>query len=151
MVGIKDDFPRTVHAGQADHVTAREILELDAGTWSQVEKPGRAARTLRQWAAGREEFGDEPFLAPYYGSGSGLKGRSLDRPIGTIRTRDAWAIMHADRMRMLTVDEYRRAMGFPSSYGFDGLSKAKAIHLLGNAVPPGLAAHVIGQVVAGIR
>jgi DNA (cytosine-5)-methyltransferase 1 len=142
------DHEIAIEPGTVDHVAAREILDLDAGSWTPVI--GHAPRTVRQWRAGVEEFGDEPFLAPYYGSGSGLKGRSIDRPIGTVTTKDRWALMHGDRMRMLSRDEYQRASGFVGDYGFETMSKKKAVHLLGNSVPPPLAAHVVGQVVEGL-
>lgn len=149
VVGRRDRAVEIEH-GSAEHVPARSFLDVESGNWSRVDRPGRADRTLRQWRAGVEEFGDEPFLAPYYGKGSGLIGRSIDRPIGTVTTRDRWALMRGDEMRMLTRDEYRRAMGFPAGYGFEALSKKKAVHLLGNAVPPALAEHVVRQAVAGL-
>jgi DNA (cytosine-5)-methyltransferase 1 len=52
-----------------------------------------------------------------------------------------------DHYRMLTLDEYRRAMGFPGGYElpprFDD-----ALKMLGNAVPPPLAAGVVRQLLA---
>jgi DNA (cytosine-5)-methyltransferase 1 len=86
---------------------------------------------------------------PYYGSGSGLTGRSLNRPVGTVTTRDRWAVVDGDSMRMFTVEEYRAAMGFPKNYRLPS-TRQKAIHMLGNAVPPKLARHVISEVVGGI-
>jgi len=72
-------------------------------------------------------------------------GRSLDRPIGTITTKARWALIHWDKMRMLTIAEQKKAMGFPDDYK---LPKAqyKAIHLLGNAVPPAMPKHFIEQI-----
>jgi DNA (cytosine-5)-methyltransferase 1 len=127
-------------------VTARDLVELDSGRWSPVRKPGRAAATLARIAAGRKLFGSEPFLAPYYGSGSGKTGRSLDRPLGTVTTRDRWALVHGNRMRMLTVREYARAMGFPADYDLGQRPKAEKVHLLGNAVCPPVAREVVRQV-----
>jgi hypothetical protein len=44
-------------------------------------------------------------------------------------------------MRMLTVADYRRIMGFPDDYVLPKV-RTKAIHLLGNAVPPPMAEYV---------
>lgn len=123
---------------------ARDIIDFESGNWSLIDKPGRAPATLRRAAAGRRQFGHQ-FVMPYYGSGSGLTGRSLDRPLGTVTTRDRWAVVDGDRMRMLTVAEYQRAMGFPHDYWLPS-KRVEAIHLLGNAVPPPLARHVVSQV-----
>lgn len=54
---------------------------------SPIIKPGRTASTLLRVENGWKRFG-ERFVMPYYGSGSGLTGRSLNRPIGTITTLD---------------------------------------------------------------
>lgn len=62
-------------------------------------------------------------------------GRSLDRPIGTITTRDRWAVVDGDKMRMLTRFECRDAMSFPSNYQLPDNHRL-AVHLLGNAVCP---------------
>lgn len=47
-----------------------------------------------------------------------------------------------DRMRMLTVDECRRAMGFPDGYLLPDQHKA-AVHMLGNAVVPAVARDIL--------
>lgn len=124
---------------QREHVPAADILDFDAGRWSRIDRPGRAATTLQRIANGRAQHGDR-FLTAYYGATKG--GRSLDRPIGTITTRDRWALIDGDRMRMLSVDEARRAMTFPADYHLPGRSR-DAMHLLGNAVPPRAAADVL--------
>lgn len=134
----------TIKSPELEHVPARSFIDLESGSWGPVYKPGRAASTIARHEAGRQEFGDEPFLAPFYGSGSGKKGRSLDRPIGTVTTRDRWGLHWGDRMRMVTREEYRAAMGFPEDYEL-ATSRKKAIHLLGNAVCPPVAAEVIRQ------
>lgn len=129
-------------------VPASSVIDFASGSWSQVDKPGRAAATLARIAAGRREFGTStPFLAPFYGSGSGLMGRSLDRPLGTVTTRDRWSLIDGDRMRMLTPSEYRAAMGFWSDYRIPAV-RSQAIHLLGNAVCPPVAKSIVEQVTA---
>lgn len=115
IVLAKSRFPLELALPQRAHVPASSFIDFDAGNWSPVEKPGRSAATLRRIANGRRQHGDR-FLAPFYGSGSGLTGRSLARPIGTITTRDRWAVIDGGRMRILTIPESRRAMGFRDSY-----------------------------------
>jgi DNA (cytosine-5)-methyltransferase 1 len=97
-------------------------------------------------ANGRRQFGDR-FVMPYYGGGSGLTGRSLARPIGTITTRDRWAVVDGDRMRMLTKDENRAAMSFRPNYVLPADHRL-AVHVLGNAVPPKMACDVIAALKA---
>ena len=126
--------------------TVRPLIQWDAFTWSPIERPGRSKATLARAAAGRKAFGRR-FVMPYYGRGSGDTGRSLDRPIGTITTRDRWAVVDGDRMRMLQVPEYRAAMGFPSDYKLPD-NRAQAIHLLGNAVCPPVATEIVRQLKA---
>ncbi len=117
------------------------MIDFEAGRWAQINRPGRSARTLARIAAGRREHGQR-FVAPYYGSGSGQTGRSLARPLGTITTRDRWAVIDCDRMRMLSADECRAAMGFPAGYRLPALHR-EAVHLLGNAVCPPVATEII--------
>ncbi|WP_313213840.1 DNA cytosine methyltransferase [Stenotrophomonas acidaminiphila] len=124
-----------------EHVPSASIIDFDAGRWSAVEKPGRSAATLLRVQNGRRQFGAR-FLAPYYGGGSGLTGRSLHRPVGTITTRARWSLIDGDRMRMLTVDEQRKAMGFPDGYSLPS-DIPQAIHMLGNAVCPPVVRDVI--------
>jgi DNA (cytosine-5)-methyltransferase 1 len=125
--------------------TAGDIIDFDSGRWTKVRKPHRAIATLRRVKNGRRTFGDR-FVMPYYKSGSGLTGRSLDRPLGTVTTLDRWAVVDGDRMRMLTVEEYRKAMGFPQGYKLP-TNRRDSIKLLGNAVPPMMAKEVVKQVV----
>jgi DNA (cytosine-5)-methyltransferase 1 len=132
--------------GTSAHVPVREII--GEARWSPINKRGRAEATLARIAAGRERFGRR-FVMPYYKSGSGLTGRSLDRPLGTVTTVDRWALVDGDRMRMLSVEEYRRAMSFPDDYKLPR-TKREAVKLLGNAVPPRLACHVIQQTIEGL-
>jgi len=126
------------------HVPASAVVDFGAGVWSRVEKPGRAEATLRRVDHGRRDVG-ERFVMPYYGSGSGLTGRPLGRPLGTVTCKDRWALVDGDRMRMLRVEEYRAAMGFPADYALPA-TRHDAIRALGNAVPPPLARWAVDQV-----
>lgn len=137
LVGTRSAAPLTLRMERTERIPASTFIDFASGAWSPVERPGRSAATLARVCAGRHAHGDR-FLAPYYKSGSGTTGRSLDRPIGTITTRARWAVIDGDRMRMLTVDETRKASGFPDGYKLPAVAK-DAIHLLGNAIPPPLA------------
>ena len=79
---------------------------------------------------------------PYYGSGSGLTGRCLSRPIGTLTTKARWGVVDGDRMRMVSVDEARQFMGFPNGYHLPK-SVTEANEMLGNAVCPPMARDLI--------
>jgi DNA (cytosine-5)-methyltransferase 1 len=124
------------------HKPATSFIDFEAGNWSLINKPGRATATLERVAAGRAVFG-ERFLTSYYGNTK--TGRSLDRPIGTITTRDRWAIIDGDRMRMLSRWECRDAMSFPSTYQLPDNHRL-AVHLMGNAVCPEPVKHIIKAV-----
>lgn len=117
--------------------------------WSPIRTKGRALATLERVAAGRKRFGRR-FVMPYYGSGSGRTGRSLDRPLGTVTTRDRWAVVDGDRMRMLQPPEYQAAMSFPSDYLLEG-PRDQQINLLGNAVCPPVAEFVVAKVATHLQ
>lgn len=104
----------------------------------------RVEATRNRVARARKDGHGERFVMPYYGSGSGETGRSLDRPLGTIPAADVWAVVDGDRMRMLTTTELQRGMGFPVSYRVLG-TRADVTKQLGNAVPPPLACGVARQ------
>lgn len=125
---------------------ASSFIDFDAGAWSPIERARRSPATLARIRNGRAAFGDR-FVAPYFGRGSGLTGRSLTRPIGTITTRDRWAVIDGSRMRMLSVAEGRSAMGFPETYQLPE-SKREAMHMLGNAVCPPVARELIRSLMA---
>lgn len=146
MVATRSRSPLHLDLPKLEHVPALSFIDFSAGRWSPIEKPGRAAATLERVAAGRAAHG-ERFLMPYYKSGSGLTGRSLSRPIGTITTRDRWAIVDGDRMRMLTANENLLAMSFPPGTIVPDNHKL-TVHLAGNAVPPVAGARVIEALLA---
>lgn len=140
VVATQSRHPITLNLPQREHVAIGSAIDWQAGTWSRIDKPGRSAKTLQRIDSGRRH--GQRFVMPYYGSGSGLTGRSLDRPLGTVTTRARWAVVDGDRMRMLSVDENRAAMGFPADYRLPQ-QPAQALHLLGNAVCPPVAADLI--------
>ncbi len=131
--------PLKLNLPTLDHLPAASFIDFESGRWQPIEKPGRAAATLERVRAGRATHGDR-FLISYYGNTK--TGRSLDRPIGTITTRDRWAIVDGDRMRMLSRWECRSAMSFPDTYQLPDNHRL-AVHLLGNAVCPTPVSHII--------
>lgn len=131
--------PLKLNLPTLDHLPAASFIDFESGRWQPIEKPGRAAATLERVRAGRATHG-ERFLISYYGNTK--TGRSLDRPIGTITTRDRWAIVDGDRMRMLSRWECRSAMSFPDTYQLPDNHRL-AVHLLGNAVCPTPVSHII--------
>lgn len=139
IAGTRSKHPIDLRLPRRDHVGSGQIIDFDAGRWSAINKPGRSPATLSRIKAGRAAHGSR-FVTAYYGNEAG--GRALSRPVGTITTRDRWAVIDGDRMRMLNVDECRRAMGFPEGYLLPERSK-DAMHMLGNAVCPPVARDVI--------
>jgi DNA (cytosine-5)-methyltransferase 1 len=137
--------PIHIESPKLPHVPARTILGTDRH-WSPVNKPGRAARILAQIERGRAAHGPD-FLVAYYGSER--CGRSLDAPLGTVTTTDRFALVNGDRMGMLTAREYLLAQGFPPGYRLP-TNHRDSVKLIGNAVPPGLACGVLGQVAAAM-
>lgn len=134
LVCTRSKAPLNLQMHQRRHVPASSFIDFDAGKWSKVVKPGRAESTLLRVKNGRKRFGDR-FIMPYYGSGSGLTGRSLDRPIGTITTLDRWALVRGDEMRMLSANEALAAMSFPADTKRPD-NHRQTMHMAGNAVPP---------------
>lgn len=138
--------PRVVSPGLPP-VAIAKFIDWEAGQWNPVSEKVAATRA-RVARAVADGLGDR-FLVPYYGSGSGLTGRSIGRPVGTITALARWAAVKKDRrgrrvMRMLSVAEVRRAMGFPEGYLLPR-NKRNATRLLGNAVVPQVAAEVLAQ------
>ncbi|MDP3908876.1 MAG: DNA cytosine methyltransferase [Gemmatimonadales bacterium] len=141
IVGARSTVPLHLGAPAAEHRPASDVVDFEAGRWSPIERPGRAAATLARVCAGRARHGDR-FLVAYYKSERG--GRPLSRPLGTLPTRDRFALVDDDRMRMLTRDEIRDGMGFPAGYRLPTRHK-DAVHLLGNAVCPPVVAWLLGR------
>ncbi|RQO58007.1 DNA (cytosine-5-)-methyltransferase [Paucibacter sp. KBW04] len=141
VVATRSKHPVELKLPRREHRTAASCIDFSTGRWSAINKPGRSLNTLARIAAGRRAHGDR-FLAPYYGSGSGESGRSLGRPIGTLTTKARWALIDGEQMRMVSAAEGAKLMGFPNGYRFPA-NEATAWHLIGNAVPPPMAADVI--------
>lgn len=113
--------------------------------WSLTCQPifGRtrplAENTKRRIAEGRIALGEDRFLISYYGNGSAY---SLARPLPTITTRDRFALIDGEQMRMLQPRELATAQGFPRSYSLPD-SKSLAVRLIGNSVCPPVAEAIV--------
>ena len=132
LICTRSRAPLHLQLPKMEHVPATSFIDFNAGRWSPIERPGRATATLERIRNGREQFGDR-FVMSYYGNTK--SGRSLQRPIGTITTRDRWAIVDGDWMRMLTADENLLAMSFPVGTKRPDNHRL-TVHMAGNAVPP---------------
>lgn len=121
------------------HTPFKNLIEAGQYAWSLVSE--KVASTKRKWANGIKDFGQD-FLIAYYGSERG--GRSINKPIGTVTTKEKFALINGDRMRMLSLSEYKNAMGFPKEYLLPK-SKSLALHMLGNAVCPPVAKEILTQ------
>lgn len=139
IVATRSKAPLFLNLPKFEHVHATSFIDFNSGSWSPIDKPGRAQATLERVANGRAIHG-ERFVMSYYGNTK--IGRSLNRPIGTITTRDRWAVVDGDRMRMLTADENLLAMSFPSDVKRPASHKL-TVHMAGNAVPPLAAQRII--------
>lgn len=139
---------RSRHPFQLQQRTTRQrpfapCIDWQAPRWRKIDKT-LAPATLQRISHGRYMFGRK-FLISYYGNTK--TARSLFRPIGTITTKDRWAVIDGDRMRMLSVEECRAAMGFPASYQLP-TSSTLGKHMLGNAVCPPMIAQILREVVS---
>ena len=149
IVCAQSRAPLLLSLPKEPHRPALDFIDFDAGKWSPIRKPGRSKATLARIFRGRRDLKAGRFLIPYYGSGSGLTGRSLARPIGTITTRDRWAVIRGDHMRMLTTKENLLAQSFPESTLHPDDHRL-TVHMAGNAVPPVAGQKVIEAVRAAI-
>jgi DNA (cytosine-5)-methyltransferase 1 len=81
-----------------------------------------------------------PFLIVYYGSDGAGGWQPLDRPLRTLTTLDRFGLVTWDgrepMLRMLQVDELRRAMGFATDHRFEHGSRRDKIKMIGNGVCP---------------
>lgn len=84
---------------------------------------------------GNRHYLVEPFTMPYCSNGGAL-ARPVSQPLGTVTTRDRFALVIPDgmdiRFRMLQPHELSAAMGFPVGYQFAG-NKGDIVRQIGNA------------------
>lgn len=146
IVGTRSRHPVDLKLEKRPHVAVNTVLEWERHGWTPVNKPGRAENSLRRIHNGRKLYG-ERFVAPFYGSGSGTTGRSVERPLGTLTTKDRWSLIRGDDMRMLQIPEAKRVMGFSDDYQLPH-SHTAAMHLLGNAVCPPVPAAILDHLLS---
>lgn len=141
IIGTRSRAPLNLVLPRRDHIPASAVIE-QGGEWSPVR--AMCPNTRARIAVGRREHGRR-FLVAYYGSTRG--GRSLARPLGTLTTRDRFALVDGDRLRMLNVNECREGMGFPETYRLPE-NHTLAKHLLGNAICPTVGGDILAALAA---
>jgi len=120
-------------------IPAACVVDLDGYAYAPLYTPRRARATIERVERAVHALGrDVAFISVYYGSGP--QWQTLDVPLRTVTTRGHFALVRPRRggheMRMLQVDELRRAMGFPAWFDFGGCTRTETMRLLGNAVCP---------------
>ena len=115
---------------------------------------GVMTTTLDEPARTMTTVGSQSLLMPYYGTGD---CQPADRPIGTIPTRDRWALIDPDEaidacgFRMLEPYEVAAAMAFPTGYIPRNLSKKDQVKLAGNAVTPPVMTWIVGRIIQAME
>lgn len=129
------------------HRSAGEIIDWsDNAAWTPIDTRRRSERTKAKIQVARRAFGDR-FFIPYYSRGSGLTGRSIHRPIGTLSTLARYAVVRGRHMRMLSIPETKELSSFRPDYELPTNIRA-ANFLLGNAFPPIAARDAVASVMA---
>jgi DNA (cytosine-5)-methyltransferase 1 len=144
IVCARSKSPLVLNLPRRSHVPFSSIMEQDnSDTWTSVSElctatRSRIERGLRTYRTGR-------FLVRYNGSAVG--GLPIDVPIGTLTCVDRFSIVDADtrKARILTVNEFKRAMGFPADYIMPA-NKKDAKTMLGNAVCPQVATDILNAI-----
>jgi len=141
LVLTRGKHPIDLKLDKKAHVGADSIVTFGLpGRNVESLKP----RTQERVANGRARYGDR-FLIAMYGNETG--GRDLRKPLGTVTTCNKHALVEGNTMRMLNLEEIRKAMGFPADYRLPP-EKTKAMKMLGNAVCPPVAKAVIEAALA---
>jgi DNA (cytosine-5)-methyltransferase 1 len=122
---------------------ARDILNTNGQyKFTNLRKHNRAKPTLERAKRAMSVLGKKSsFLLVYYGTDGAGGWQTLQSPLRTITTLDRFALVKPDgqghhKMRMLQVEELKKAMGFPGHYLLNGNTRRDQIKLLGNAVCP---------------
>jgi DNA (cytosine-5)-methyltransferase 1 len=151
----RDHEPRAVVRRKRKRRTARDVIELD-GEWPSrpLRIPERAEATIERAERGIAALGrGRPFLIVYYGSDGSGGWQSLDRPLRTLTTLDRFGLVAWEgkepMLRMLQVDELRRAMGFPKDYRFAHGARRDKIKMIGNGVCPPVMEAVVETLISG--
>lgn len=142
-------------------LVASHLVKLRGGLFDHVMTAQDVREPAPTLTAGGTHIAEvRAFLVKYYGSGV---ARSLFEPIDTVTTNDRFGLVLVTiageefvlvdiGMRMLAPHELFRLQGFPSSYVIDRavvdgkpkrFTKSTQTRLVGNSVPPDLAAAVV--------
>lgn len=128
------------------------VFDEDASGWLPIEDmrviPSKVGKPTAQdrVRAANERLGGRLGWGQHVNSPS-TWGRPMDAPVTTLTTLHGqhWWVRDG-YYRLWNTRERKAAMSFPKDYDLCGATKCQAAKLLGNAVPPLLAAGVIGQV-----
>lgn len=109
IVGTRSKNPIQLNIEREPIVPARKIIDLsDEGyKWDLVSN--RVEATQMRVRNGRKRYGDI-FLDAAYGSAK--SGRSLDKPIGTIKTVNVHSLVKGDKIRPISIKEMAAAQSF---------------------------------------
>lgn len=155
-------LPEPIHTITAkDHhsLVASHIVRLqNHSTGQPMTEP------LKTVLASGTHYGEvRAFLTSYYGTGV---GQDLADPMRTVTSRDRFGLVTVEGadyaitdigMRMLVPRELYRAQGFPDDYRIDinvggrPLTKTAQVRMVGNSVPPPMAAALVRANVASAR
>lgn len=128
---------------------ARSVVDWEARWPSTPLRDKRPATRERARRAISVLGKGVPFLLVYYGSDGSGGWQPLDRPIRTLTTLDRFGLVtwrgSTPVLRMLQVDELKRAMGFPERYRFERGSRRDQVRMLGNGVCPPVMSAVVSQ------
>jgi len=147
----REQEPPKIVPSKAIRRAAATILEKNGKyAFSNLRKVGRAEATLERAQRAIDALGSqEEFLMVYYGSDAAGGWQRISAPLRTITTLDRFALVRptADghEMRMLQVDELKRAMGFPARFKMRHGTRRDRVKMLGNAVCPPVMEAVIRQ------
>jgi DNA (cytosine-5)-methyltransferase 1 len=140
IVCDREAEPLEVAPRMSERIPAARVIDLDGYAYTPLCTPRRARATIERVERALRVLGrDVAFISVYYGSGP--QWQTLDVPLRTVTTSGHFALVRPDRrggheMRMLQVDELRRAMSFPVWFDFGGCTRTDTMRLLGNAVCP---------------
>lgn len=142
IVSARLDAPLRLRSPRLDPIPFGPLVDWERGEWAPIaSKPAGVQRRVRRgWDRGL----GERFLVHY---SSDNPGREYERPIGTVTTKVQWAAVRGPEIRMLSIAELRRAMGFPAGYLLPA-TKSLACKMLGNAIPPEFARRLVEQALA---
>jgi DNA (cytosine-5)-methyltransferase 1 len=151
----RDREPSRVLSRTKRRRTAADAIQLD-GDWlsKPLRLPGRARPTIERAERAIAALGKgQPFLIVYYGSDGAGGWQPLHRPLRTLTTLDRFGLVtwtgKEPMLRMLQVNELRRAMSFPDVYRFEHGSRRDKIKMIGNGVCPPVMSAII-QSLAGV-